>query len=159
MSQERSYDALIRRHRRLIWWFCRRFGGKDSEDLVQEVSIALWQHYGKLRPDANAFQERAWVLYYSREVVRSWQRKPQPPTQPLDPDLADRIALPTDTQRELIDDILDRLRNEDRHIIELCLAGNSPETIASLLGLSSDAVYKRIHRIIKKLRDEYRHEK
>ncbi len=50
MDRYESYTALLSRHRHLVWTLCWARAQGDVErcrDLVQEVSLSLWEHYGK----------------------------------------------------------------------------------------------------------------
>ena len=84
-SQE-AYTELLRRHRPLVWRLCWVRAHGDYElcrDLVQEVTLSLWEHYGRLRPHATALQERAWVLWHTRTVLDHLHRHPSPTLVPL----------------------------------------------------------------------------
>ncbi|MBR4739425.1 MAG: sigma-70 family RNA polymerase sigma factor, partial [Bacteroidales bacterium] len=59
MNSQKAYTELLRRHRTLVWTLCWARARGDYEccrDLVQEVSLSLWEHYGRLRPNATALQ-------------------------------------------------------------------------------------------------------
>ena len=62
MDRHESYTALLVRHRQLVWALCwaRAHGDRERcRDLVQDVSLSLWEHFGKLRPGANTLTLKA----------------------------------------------------------------------------------------------------
>lgn len=150
---QQAYTELLRRHRRLVWTLCWARARGDYErcrDLVQEVSLSLWEHYGHLRPQASALQERAWVLWHTRTVLNHLHRHPSPTLVPLPADLpAEDI-----TGRETLDDLLAHLGNDDRLLVTMRLEGYNADEISEALGIKRDAVYQRLHRIIERLRKE-----
>ena len=81
-----TYTALLMRHREMLWRLClnRANGDSDrSKDLMQEITIALWENYDKLRLDASPAQERAWVRWQARSVFYPQPLEPLPPLSTL----------------------------------------------------------------------------
>lgn len=152
---QQAYTELLRRHRRLVWTLCWTRAHGDYEccrDLVQEVSLSLWEHYGRLRPNATALQERAWVLWHTRSVLDHLHRRPSPTLVPLPPNL----PADDDTGRETLDDLLATLDSVDRKLVTMRLEGYDAAEIGRALGIKRDAVYQRLHRIIERLRKQQR---
>ena len=150
---QQSYTELLRRHRQLVWMLCWTRAHGDYErcrDLVQEVSLSLWEHYGRLRPQATALQERAWVLWHTRTVLNHLHRRPSPTLVPLSAD----VPADDTNGRETIDDLLALLGNDDRRLVTMRLEGYDADEISEALGIKRDAVYQRLHRIIERLRKE-----
>ncbi len=152
-NRHQSYTELLRRHRSLVWRLCWARARGDFErcrDLVQEVSLSLWEHYGRLRPGSGPLQERAWVFWHTRTVLDHLHRRPSPTL----------VALPAempadeDDSREHLDDLLASLGDEDRRLVQLRLEGYDASEIAQQLRISRDAVYQRLHRIIERLQKE-----
>lgn len=155
MTEGEKYQAILWRHHQLIWRRCWRYSRRDVErtkDLVQEVVLALWSRYGRLRPDAGPLAERRWVDLNTRDVLRCLHRRQDPAPVPLDDDMADRVADERDEARQRVDELLDDLEADERRLVRMNLDGYSAKEIGQALGLSPDAVYQRMHRIIKKLK-------
>ena len=152
---QQAYTELLRRHRQLVWRLCWVHSHGDYErcrDLVQEVSLSLWEHYGRLRPNATALQERAWVLWHTRSVLDHLHRRSSPTLVPLPPNL----PADDDTGRETLDDLLATLDSVDRKLVTMRLEGYDAAEIGRALGIKRDAVYQRLHRIIERLRKQQR---
>lgn len=151
MNRQQSYTDLLLRHRSLVWSLCWTRAHGDYErcrDLVQEVSLSLWEHYGRLRPNATLLQERAWVLWHTRTVLDHLHRRPSPTLVPLSAEIPDR----RDDEDGCLDSLLDALSAEDRRLVSMRLEGYDADEIGQALGIKRNAVYQRLHRIIERLR-------
>ena len=160
MGDNSAYTNLLFRHRTLIWKLCRRYAPRDAErcaELVQEVSLSLIEHYGRLKPDASAKDERAWVVWSTRTVLYDLRRKKdsQPVMVPLTKEIVEQIAEQENLERDRIEEMMGDLPDEDRRLVQLRLNGYNAKEIGTQTGLSSDAVYQRMHRIIEKLKQKY----
>lgn len=152
-NSQQAYTELLRRHRPLVWTLCWTRARGDYErcrDLVQEVSLSLWEHYGSLRPNATALQERAWVFWHTRTVLDHLHRHPSPTLVPLP---AEMPASEEDS-REALAELLDSLGEEDQRLVRMRLDGYEAEEIGRALGINRNAVYQRLHRIIERLRKD-----
>lgn len=162
MDTHGAYTELLLRHRSKVWSLCWRYARGDWErcrDLVQEVSAALWQHFGLLRPNAHPLEERAWVILYTRRTLDHLHRGKRPELEPLTIDLAEQIAAPNDSESLVANDLVASLDEPDSTIVRLRLDGYSAAEIAEKTGLSRDAVYQRLHRTIQRLRTLYENER
>lgn len=148
----------MQRHRKTVWRTCCRFArnNKDmSRDMVQEVFLALWLHYDQLRTDANVWQQRAWVWRTTRSVLVSLYRKQRPESVSLD-SIGEELTADTAVDySEHIDDLMSRLGDEERRLMQMRLDGYDAAEIAQALGIERNAVYQRVNRIINKLRKAY----
>ena len=110
-----------------------------------------------MKPDASAHEERAWVAWSTRTVLYNLRRKKdsQPVIVPLTNGMAERIAEPENPDQDRIEEMMGDLPDEDRRLVQLRLDGYNAKEIGTQTGLSSDAVYQRMHRIIEKLKQKY----
>ena len=156
MERHSAYAELLRRHRAMVWrmcWLRARGDWEQCRDLVQEVSVALWMHLGELRTGITSAEERAWVRCVTRSALDHKTRKRRVETLPLTPMHEESIAdEDRQSQKEDIDDMMASLSHDEQRIMQLRLEGFRANEIASIMGLSNDAVYQRIHRIAVKLR-------
>ena len=155
MRDGEQYTKILLRHKKLIWRLCRKYAKHDAErcaDLVQEVSVALWEYYGRLHPDAGAIGETWWVLSVTRLVLRNMHRHKREEEQPIADWMADAIADKRDDDSNRVQELLEELPDEDRQLIQLRLDGYNGSEIGEMMGLKREAVYQRIKRIIDKLK-------
>lgn len=151
-----NFTILLERHHAMLWRMCWQRAGGDRDrccDLMQDVSIALWENIDKLRPDATPRQERAWVCWQARSVFYQAERRQKPTTVPLSDTLADKIS-DEDTQqrKELLDELFSALDPDEQRMVRLYLEGYNGDEIGKELGISRNNFYQRMYRVIRKMR-------
>ena len=156
MDRQSAYTELLERYRPLVWrmcWFRARGNWDRCNDLVQEVSIALWLHFDALRPDATPAEKRAWIYWQCRSTLDLQRRLQKPPMQPLTTLLEETVAA-EDTRhtQEEIEELMAALSPEEQRLVGLYLEGYQTKEIADLMNLSHDTVYQRMHRVVVKAR-------
>lgn len=156
MQNSDPFDELLKRHRPMVWrmcWISAHGNYERCRDLVQEVSIALWRHFGQLRPDATLQEERAWVRWQTRSVLDFQRRMQRPTPLPLTPGMADlQAADDILEQHEELEELMSTLNDDERRMLRLQLEGYRADEIAEAMGLKRDAVYQRLHRVVGKMR-------
>lgn len=156
MDPHTAYTALLMRHRNMLWGLCWQRAGGDRDrccDLLQEVSIALWENFGKLRPDATSGQERAWVRWQARSVFYQIDRRQVLPTAPLSDRLSNSVAEEDARQRkETLEELLSSLDPDEQRMLRMYLEGYRGEEISAAMGISRNNFYQRMHRAILKMR-------
>ena len=154
MNDSDRYTTVLLRHKKLIWRLCRRYAKHDVDlcsDLVQEVSIVLWEHFGRLKPEAGTLVETRWVMTNTRWVLRNMHRNKKDKEQLLADDMID-LRDDGGNARDLVSDLLSALPEGDRVMMQMKLDGYNADEIAGRMGLSRNAVYQRLFRIVNKLR-------
>ncbi len=176
-SRHDAYCAFMRRHRSTVWRVCWRFarrghGNREdrkarAEDLAQEVWIVLWPKFDQLDPSASEARQRRWLEKLTEAVILDLHRRhvgdPLSDASDLSElsdssDPSDKTAL-SDT----LFDLLALLPSDEQQLMQLRFEGYDAQEIADRLAdtsgltLSRDAVYQRISRIMKKLRNYGRH--
>lgn len=154
------YRDLLLRHRQQVWRLCRKYAGYDvgfCADLVQEVSVALWERFDGLRPGASAYEEQEWVYWNARDVLSKIYRRYRRhvPTVPLADWMAESIADDRDAVRRKVAEMVAALPERERHLLQLWLDGYKADEIARMTGLARNTVYQRIYRIINHLKQLY----
>lgn len=158
MNDGEQYTSLLLRHKKLIWYLCRRYAKRDPDrccDLVQEVSIALWERYVLRKPARGALAEMRWVARNANTLLRNIHRGKHLEEVPLADWMADSIADNRDRERDLVQELMAALPDEDRQLLQMRLDGYEVQEIGQMMGLTPNAVYKRIAQIIKKLKQIY----
>ena len=146
------YSALVRRNAALIKWLCLRQAKGDGalcDDLVQEALLGLWLHLDSYRP---SMSEKAWVGWKVRTILYNYRRRRLPPPGRLAFDVADSLAEEAFHTREQLEELTAYLTDAERELVQRHLDGFKAHEIAEQMDLTPNAVYKRLHAIIAKLR-------
>ncbi|MBQ8704338.1 MAG: sigma-70 family RNA polymerase sigma factor [Bacteroidales bacterium] len=146
------YTALVRRNASLIKWLCMRQSDGDSalcDDLVQEVLLGLWLHIDSYR---RSVPEKVWVGWQVRTILHDWRRHRLPPPAQLAFEVADSLAEEAIHTREQLEELTSYLTDSERDLVQRHLDGYKTKEIAEQLDLSSNAVYKRMKKVMEKLR-------
>ena len=158
MDDDKRYTALLLRHRKLVWRQCMKYAGDDMDrcaDLVQEVSLSLWERFGRLRPGASFLEERAWVAWCTRTVLHDLHRRRPPDSVPLADWMAECIPDDSGGGSDTVEELLSCLSEEERRLLQMRLDGYRADEIGERMGLTRNNVYQRIYKIIKKLKDKH----
>ncbi len=146
------YTALVRRNAGLIRWLCLRQADGDQalcDDLVQEVLLGLWLHLDRYR---RSVPEKVWVGWQTRTILYDYRRHRLPPPQRLAYEVADSLAEESLHAREQLDELAAYLTDDERHLVQLHLDGYKTNEIAQQMDLTPNAVYKRMKKVMEKLR-------
>jgi RNA polymerase sigma-70 factor, ECF subfamily len=122
----------------------------DADDAAQEAMVRAWRQRGSCRsPEA----PEGWLRQIARnEALRShgrsrdWEPLREDPGAAYDP--LDRL-----TERIYLDEVLSKLRGQDRLLVILRYRLDLPDVeIAERLGIAQTTVRVRLHRLKKELR-------
>ena len=172
-GEQSAWVRFDRIYSPLIEQWCRQQGVRradDIEDIVQKVSVAVWQHiqeYGRDREE-NSF--RAWLWTITRSKIVDYQRSSNRTPNSLDGDLLANIAAPEllDESRSEIDSANDRniLIHSALEVIRLdfstrtwsafwqtCALGRPPSEVAQEMGMTAPAVCMCRARVLRRLRE------
>ncbi len=141
---------MLHRHRGLLFSLCRHYSrrGLEVDDLLQEVTVALWRDRERLL-SLPALQQAALSWKIGRNaVIDCLRRVKETESLPEDYDVIneDRSLL-----RELHERI-NLLDEPDRSIVRLQLEGYNYKEIGEQLGMTEKNVSVRLVRIKEKLR-------
>ena len=131
-----AFDALVRRHERVVRGFLARLAGHErADDLAQETFLAAWTKASAFTGEGRYkgwLMRIAWRTFLMDARGRS-RRLPEHRGTGQAPEPADRA----DAERDLIvEDALARLREEDRAAVVLCLVlGHSHSEAAQILDM------------------------
>ena len=160
-AQER-FLALLEEHRKILYKvassYCRN--PEDRRDLVQEIVVQLWRSFDRF-DDRHRFS--TWMYNIAMNVAISFYRSQSRRTRgavPLEESGLDLVAVDREPE-EVSDDIrllhrfIGQLDELNRALIILYLDGNSYETIAEILGITTTNVATKISRIKERLRRDF----
>ncbi len=151
MRTKDPFEELLHRYRGLLFTLCSRFRhrGLDTDDLIQEATIALWRARERLL-SMGGVQQAALVWKTARNAAIDALRRIEDAAEL--PEGHDVVGSDNPMMQELHEQI-DRLDEPDRSIVKLQLEGYSYEEIGNKLGLSEKNVSVRLVRVKERLRN------
>lgn len=147
LNERDTFAAWMADHRKIIVKIVRGFttNPPDSEDLTQEITLAVWRSIPSFRGDS---KPSTWIWRIALNQAISWKRGAQ--ATHVDIDI---VAEPAASERAddgvLIDRIYGAIRTLhpiDRSLIMLSLDGYSYAEMADLTGLTETNVGARLSR-------------
>ena len=152
----RAFAPLYRRYVASVYGYCyHRLGSKEAAEdatslVFAKALTALSSHHG------GSF--RAWLFGITHHVVADALRT-RGPDEPLDAAVVVVDASPSqeelllvDEDRRLLRQLLAQLPSDQRHVVELRLAGMTSAEIGQALGRSRGAIDVAYHRALVRLR-------
>lgn len=154
-NRENDFDALVSRHRDMIWHICSDYSLSNAwqvEDAVQEVLCVLWRDFDQF---SHLSSERTWIYRVASNTMISLKRRMnnQPQT-PLDTTLHDSHTTPDENYNHLLQ-LIDNLAPQDRQIVRAHLDGFQNQEIAAITGLSLSTIGRRLAVAKTLLRNQY----
>lgn len=154
-EQARIFDEWINRHQGLLFKIVRAyaFNVHDREDLLQEISIQVWDSIPKFK---HASSVTTWLYRIGLYSAIAWskrERKHRDRARSLD-DVAHVMRVveqPTDPRLEWLYEQVARLDEVDRSLALMWLDNASYRDIATATGISESNVGVKINRIKKHL--------
>jgi RNA polymerase sigma factor (sigma-70 family) len=153
-----AYESLLVRHlptlRRVAWSYARG----ASEDLLQDIALALWTALPRFRGDSS---ERTWVYRVAHNTAISFVAQQRRrieredggdlSREPASSDSPEREAIDAQ-RRERLHTAVQELPLDERQIVVLYLEGLSAAEIEAVTGVSAGAVATRLTRARHKLK-------
>ena len=145
-----SFEELLHRYRGMLFTLCSRFRhrGLDTEDLIQEATIALWRNREKLLTMGNVQQAAlTWKIARNAviDVLRRYKETEELP----------KHYCEVEEDRSMIEELHEQiglLEEPDRSIVRLQLQGFSYEEIGERLQMTEKNVSVRLVRAKEKLK-------
>ncbi|MEK0446044.1 MAG: hypothetical protein RLZZ399_1365 [Verrucomicrobiota bacterium] len=124
----------------------------DSDDVMQEVAIVLWQKFGEYE---TAEDFRRWAFGVAKWKVLSWQRDRGRDRHVFGVETTELLAAESELasgrfelQREALRICLEKLREPERQLVDSAYGPESRiDQLASQIGMTAMALYKKLHRI------------
>jgi RNA polymerase sigma-70 factor (ECF subfamily) len=150
-----AFDALMSRHGPGLARVARAYSRSEADDLLQEISLAIWQALPNFRRECS---ERTFVFRVAHN--RAWtfsERRRARPTHELDesiPATGDpESSLAEARRRDALWDGIRALAPPARMVLTLALEGLSHDEIGEVLGVSAGSVAVRLSRARAQLRE------
>lgn len=142
------------RYRGLLFSVCRRYSrdGLEVDDLLQEVTLALWNLRDKMMSITTAPKQAVWIWRVARSTCIDLQRR----THPSSP-LPDDYDAPSDDNslHTTLHELISTLPEPDRTIVTMHLEGYEYKEIGQRTGLTKNNVGIRLMRIKEKLKQQW----
>lgn len=125
----------------------------DADDVMQTTSIVLWRKFEQFQPDTDFV---AWACRIAKFEVNNFRRVKGRDRLFFDDSLLESLATvrlsmgeQLQTERELIDDCVAKLKPDDRELIHRCYGRKTvtAKDVAGELGRPTNTVYKALIRI------------
>ena len=167
-GDDTAFSALVSKYQRsvhaLAW---RKIGDFHiAEDITQEAFLKAYQRLSTLK-EPQSFA--SWLYVITANQCKAWLRKKRTWIQSLEDTssaelekatysghiIAENERMTTETQREVVKELLAKLQESDRTVITLYyLGGMTYEEISNFLGVSVGAIKSRLHRARQRLKEE-----
>ena len=122
----------------------------DAEDILQRTSLVMWQKWDQFDPRYGFLPwARGIALNEVRNFLRRSERKNVHLSDAVISMLADHVEVEPDTDRvAALEHCLRSLESRQRELLEKCyLESAGAKLVAETMGISTDAIYMRLHRI------------
>lgn len=156
-----AMQECIRVYGNVVWRMTRQFSAEreEAEDLVQEVFTAVWRSAKRFESDK--WSELAFIATIARRRMIDWGRRRgrRPQMQSLQ-EPSEICSRDESSAPELADEMtrvraaLERLRPEQRQVLELCLMhGLTRHEVAERTGLALGTVKSHARRGLMRVRE------
>jgi len=165
-GDDAAFACLVKKYQKrvhaLVW---RKIGDFHiAEDITQETFLQVYRNLAKLK-DPSQFP--GWIYVIANRRCLAWLRKKRVQTQPLEEvDIAmterssysrhvaaEQAESAAETKRELVKNLLAKLKESDRTVITLYYFGEMTYAeISEFLGVSVNTVATRVHRARERLK-------
>lgn len=147
-----AFACVYRELKQPVYTICYRITGskETAEDITHDVFVKLFRS----PPDASVKNLRAWIFQIARNLSIDVLRKQSQMVEQSEPICTEDPYPPIHLRMDL-ETALGKLSFEEREILTLHLnADLSFKEIASIVGLSLPATYRKYRKALKHLQDE-----
>ncbi len=161
LSEQDRFLALLEEHDKILYKvassYCRN--PEDRRDLIQEIVVQLWRSFGRFD---DSYRFSTWMYRIAMNVAISFYRSQGRRTRGTVPiegsGLEIMAAAPVEESSDdirLLHQFIDQLDELNKALVILYLDGNSYDTIAEILGISTTNVATKLSRIKERLRRDF----
>ena len=162
LTEQDRFLALLEEHDKILYKvansYCRN--PEDRRDLIQEIVVQLWRSFGRFD---DSYRFSTWMYRIAMNVAISFYRSQGRRTRgtvPIEESGLDIVAAAPEPE-EMSDDVrllhhfISQLDELNRALVILYLDGNSYDTIAEILGITTTNVATKLSRIKERLRRDF----
>ena len=156
-SQKQNFIRIINDKHGIVKSLCKAYyaSHEDQRDAFQDIILQLWKSFGSFRGESDV---GTWIYRVSLNTLLSKVRKERNTiiTEPLlIPAQLTPVVL-ADDDRELLNIVIQCLKDEDKAIVILYLEGYKNKEISQILDLTSTNVSTRLNRIKTELKAKFK---
>lgn len=145
---------IIEKYYREIFSYCYAklsYSHHSAEDCTQEVFVVFFSKHERLDEGDNI---RLWLYRTADNVIKAYVRKSPPPAVSLEDSPEAMNIADSGGFEDMSDSPLDILTTEERQLLEMYYNSDYGQrnAAAKRLGISLPALYRKVHKIKKKLR-------
>ncbi|MEW4565487.1 sigma-70 family RNA polymerase sigma factor [Bremerella sp. JC770] len=157
ITDEDFVRLLTTYHNRIQYYVCSLIPNRShAEDVMQDVSMALWEKRDQYDPDRNFF---AWMRSFARVQVLSYYRQQSRVPCQLSELAVERLLSRIDDHQQHVDDRITALRTcveklPEEHQRLLSQFYDTPDDVPQLaisMNVQPGTIYVKVHRIRKSL--------
>lgn len=162
LTEQARFLALLEEHDKILYKvansYCRN--PEDRRDLIQEIVVQLWRSFGRFD---DSYRFSTWMYRIAMNVAISFYRsqgRRRRDTVPIEGSGLEIMAAAPEAD-ESSDDIrllhhfISQLDELNKALVILYLDGNSYDTIAEILGITTTNVATKLSRIKERLRRDF----
>ena len=154
MIEPEQCTLIIEKYYREIFSYCYAklsYSHHYAEDCSQEVFVVFFSKHERLDEGDNI---RLWLYRTADNVIKAYVRKSPPPAVSLEDSPEAMNIADSGGFEDMSDSPLDILTTEERQLLEMYYNSDYGQrnAAAKRLGISLPALYRKVHKIKKKLR-------
>ena len=151
MTVQHDLGNVLRENKASLARIARHYARPgEQDDLLQEISIALWRGLNRFKGKSKL---STWVYRVAINTALQYVRRRRLPTEPLNTEPSDPHGM--DGALHLLEEFLSTLAPVNRAILLLDLEGVDKQEIADVMGLSPGAVAVRMTRMKSSFAEQY----
>lgn len=156
-SQKRNFIGIVEKNQGIVRSLCRAYyvSPEDQKDVFQDIVLQLWKSFESFRGDS---QVSTWIYRVSLNTilakVRSEKNKIE--TESLSVSEITFSKAIADDDTELLNMVLQYLKDVDKAIVILFLEGYKNKEIAQILNITATNVSTRLNRVKAELKSRFK---
>lgn len=159
MEQKKNFIRIINANRGIIKSLCKSYYTihEDQKDAFQDIILQLWKSFATFRGESEI---GTWIYRVSLNTILSNVRKEKKKisTESIGPsELSISIAM-TDGNLELLNIVIQSLKDLDKAIVILYLEGYNNKEISEILNLTLTNVSTKLNRVRAELKVKFRNQ-
>lgn len=146
---QEAFEVMIRHNQGRIRYIASRYSrGGEFDDMYQEILMQLWRSFSSFNGES---AQETWVYKVALNTAFSFARqsiKHKQAVTAMPINLEQNIEpAQHQCQSEILDKFMDSLNDTDASILMMYLDGLCSDSIAEVIGITSNAVRSRVKRI------------